>query len=40
MCNGPVDKAKGGRIEGGAGESGGREMETTILEQQLKKKKK
>ena len=40
MCKGPMDKAKGGK-DGGwevrisrAGESGGRKMETTVLEQQ------
>ena len=27
-------KPKGGRIEGGAGGSGGEKMETTVLEQQ------
>ena len=34
MYKGPMDKAKGGRIEGGAGESGGEKMETTVLGQQ------
>ena len=36
----PGTKPKGGRIEGGrwgAGESGGRKMETTVFEQQFKK---
>ena len=33
-------KPKQGRSEGGVGESGGREMETTVLKRQLKKKKK
>ena len=40
-----MDKAKGRKERGwevgvvGAGESGGREMETTVLEQQLQKRK-
>ena len=34
---GPVDKTKGEKIEDGAGKSGGRKMETTILEQKFKK---
>ena len=33
-----MDKAKEGRIEGGAGRSGGWRMETTVLEQQFVKK--
>ena len=32
----PWTKPKWGRIEGGVEESGGRKMETTVLEQQLK----
>ena len=42
MCKGHMDKAKGGRIEGrrwGWVGCGG-EIETTVLEQHLKKKKK
>ena len=34
MYEGPVDKAKRDRIEGGAGGSGGGKMATTVLEQQ------
>ena len=40
MYKGHMDKAKGGKDQGcevgkgGAGESGGRKMETTVLEQQ------
>ena len=52
MYKGPIDKAKGARIEGvrwewvrqvgvggvgGTGESRGRKMDTTVLEQQEKK---
>ena len=39
MCKGPTDKAKVGKDEGwgagmgGAGESSGEEMETTVFEQ-------
>ena len=37
MYEGHMDKAKGGRFEGGRGDCGGVKMETTVLEQQFKK---
>ena len=35
MYKGPMDKAKGGYIEGGARGRGWGKMETTVLEKQL-----